>query len=658
MTMFQKVLVANRGEIALRIIRTAQEMGYQTIAIYSDVDSNSPHVAAADEAVCIGKAIENPYLNIDTIVAAALRTKATLIHPGYGFLSENADFARACRGADLVYVGPSAKVIDLMGSKSAAKQVALDAGVPCIPGYQGAEQEESILLQEADSIGYPVMIKASFGGGGRGMRRVDDPTQFAAHLRSARSEAEKSFGNAELILEKALVDARHIEFQVLADSEGNVVHLGDRDCSVQRRHQKVLEESPSPFVDTELRTRMGESAVQLARACGYEGVGTVEYLVDTEGQFYFLEMNTRLQVEHPVTEMVSGLDLVAWQFKVATGYTLPFTQADLQATGHAIELRLCAEDPANASLPQTGKIQYWRPATGAGIRVDSGIETGTQVTSHYDSMLGKIIAWGEDRRSALQNLHRALKSSSLLGLQTNKSHSLSLLESEPFVQGNYTTAAMEQIMAGLTRTEQPQTRQLALRIAAMLIHHSWLQGGYAALVAKPRDYLLSNQLSHQLSDQLSNSAQQHSIEVSQLESNAFSTLLDESRCDITLLSYADNICTIVIDGLRQSCAVAQENQTWFIECNDEHFTFELMLGKSGIDKSTTNNGQLVAAMDGVVVEVLVEAGAEVSEGQLMMVLESMKMETPLVALRDGVVERIEVSKGDSVNARQILAVMT
>ena len=398
MTSFRTILVANRGEIACRIMRTAKAMGYRTAAVYSQADAEALHVRLADVAACIGPAeARASYLSIAAIIAAAKTLGADAVHPGYGFLSENAEFARACGEAGLVFIGPSPEAIAAMGNKAAAKRRMLEAGVPCVPGYQGADQSEAVLAREAERIGYPVMVKAAAGGGGRGMRLVKGKKDLASALATARAEAENAFGSAELILEKAVAGSRHVEIQVLADASGHVIHLGERDCSVQRRHQKVLEEAPSPAVDAELRARMGAAAVAAAQAIGYSNAGTVEFLLAADGAFYFLEMNTRLQVEHPVTELVTGLDLVALQIRIAAGEPLPIRQEDVRFVGHAIEARLYAEAPQRGFLPQSGELAAWRPPSGPGIRVDHGLNASQTVSPFYDPLLAKIIAHGATR---------------------------------------------------------------------------------------------------------------------------------------------------------------------------------------------------------------------------------------------------------------------
>ena len=424
-----KVLVANRGEIALRVMKTAKAMGYETVAVYSEADADAPHVKFADEAVCIGAPqVNQSYLVVEKIIEACKQTGANAVHPGYGFLSENTEFCAQCQANGITFIGPDPKAIELMGNKRLAKIEMLEAGVPCIPGYEGAEQSENVLLEKAKEIGFPIMVKATAGGGGRGMRLVWKAEEFLAQLKTAKSEALNAFGSDEIILEKAVVNPRHIEIQVFADRHGNCIYLGERDCSVQRRHQKVVEEAPSPFVNEALRQKMGEAAVNAAKACDYVGAGTVEFLTDDEGNFYFLEMNTRLQVEHPVTELVTGVDLVAWQLIIAAGGLLPKTQEEVTINGHAMEVRLYAEDPALGFMPQTGKILSWQYAQDDGLRMDAGIQEGQEVTPYYDPMLAKVIAYGENRDVARRRLMSSLKNMNLLGVRCNRGFLYNILK--------------------------------------------------------------------------------------------------------------------------------------------------------------------------------------------------------------------------------------
>ena len=449
MQKFQKVLLANRGEIAVRVMRTAQRLGYTTVAVYTDADAHAPHTRMADEAVYIGaSAPSESYLDIDKIIDAAKSVNAQAVHPGYGFLSENADFAERCEQEGIVFIGPSADSIRLMGSKRLSKIAMLESNVPCIPGYQGEDQDDDTLIQQALNFGLPLMIKASAGGGGRGMRIVHEHNEVASAIDAARTEARSAFGSDELILERAIIEPRHIEIQVFGDQYGNVVHLGERDCSIQRRHQKVVEESPSPFVSDELRASMGEAAINAARSCDYVGAGTVEFLVNAKGEFFFLEMNTRLQVEHPVTELVTGFDLVEWQLKVADGQPLPVQQSDINFSGHAIEVRLCAEDPRANFMPQTGEIVSWHMPIRANLRVDSGITAGQEISPFYDSMLAKVIGFGDDREAAIHSLRSGLRASSLLGTHTNKHFLHTILGLPSFIRGDATTAFLAQKISG------------------------------------------------------------------------------------------------------------------------------------------------------------------------------------------------------------------
>lgn len=443
MERFKKVLIANRGEIAVRVIRTCQRLGYSTVAVFSEADRGAPHVLAADEAVAIGPSpAKESYLVIGKILEAAKTSGAEAIHPGYGFLSENADFARACRDAGLVFIGPEAEAITLMGNKRQAKLRMIAAGVPCIPGYEASDLDDEALAVEGERIGFPLMVKAAAGGGGRGMRLVHEASQLRAALRAARSEATNAFGSGELILEKAVIDARHVEVQVFADTHGNVVHLGERDCSVQRRHQKIVEESPSPAVSPALRARMGEVAVAAARAIGYRGAGTIEFLLAPSGDFYFMEMNTRLQVEHPVTELTTGLDLIGWQLRIAAGERLTVKQEDVKRRGAALEFRIYAEDPVKF-FPSPGPLKVFQPPTGEGVRLDAGYGEGNTVTPNYDPMIAKLIVTGETRAQAIERSVTALQSFRIEGIKTNIPLHLRIVQDAAFQAGELDTNFLE-----------------------------------------------------------------------------------------------------------------------------------------------------------------------------------------------------------------------
>jgi len=442
--MVEKVLIANRGEIALRIVRSCRELGIATVAVFSTVDKKALHVQLADEAVCVGDSLSNKsYLNIPNILAAATSRGVDAIHPGYGFLAENDKFAEMCNDHGIVFIGPSPKAIRSMGDKSTAKETMEAVGVPTVPGSKGLLSNVDEAYQLADNIGYPVIIKATAGGGGRGMRLVENADNLEKMFKAAQGEAEAAFGNDGLYMEKFIKKPRHVEIQILADRSGNVVHLGERDCSVQRRHQKLLEESPSPAINTEIRKKMGNAAIAAAKSIGYEGAGTVEFLVDVDN-FYFMEMNTRIQVEHPVTEMVTGVDLIAEQIKIASGAYLEFNQDDIHLNGHAIECRINAEDPSHNFRPSPGKITGWLPPGGPGVRVDSHVYTGYEIPPFYDSLIGKLIVWGKDRNTAIKRMNRALNECAVTGIPTTINFHLTLLNKSKFKQGKIHTKYVEE----------------------------------------------------------------------------------------------------------------------------------------------------------------------------------------------------------------------
>jgi acetyl-CoA carboxylase biotin carboxylase subunit len=472
--MFRKVLVANRGEIAVRIIRACRELGIRTVAVFSEVDRNALHVRYADEAYCIGPApARESYLRIDRIIDVARRTGADAIHPGYGFLAERPDFAEACEEAGIVFIGPPPRAIGAMGDKATARKMAKALGVPIIPGTDGGLSDED-LIRAAEIIGFPILIKASAGGGGKGMRIVRSPEEMPDALAAARREAMAAFGDDDVYLEKLVEGARHVEVQILADQHGNVIHLGERECSIQRRHQKLIEESPSPIVDEEMRQRMGEVAVRIAQAIGYVNAGTVEFLVDKERNFYFIEMNTRLQVEHPVTEMVTGVDIVKEQIRIARGRKLRYRQEDIRQTGWAIECRITAEDPFNGFMPSTGRIVTLAEPTGPGIRVDSGVYEGCEITPYYDSLIAKVIAWGETRGEAILRMLRALEEFRIIGIQTTIPFHQAILNSTRFLAGHFDTKFVEERFSMDDETP-PELEEVAAIIATLVAHRRWEQ---------------------------------------------------------------------------------------------------------------------------------------------------------------------------------------
>lgn len=635
---FDTILIANRGEIACRIIRTARAMGYRTIAVFTDPDAGAPHVLAADSAVHIGPALA--YLDGARIIAAAKRMGAGAVHPGYGFLSENAAFARACLDAGLVFIGPGPEAIALMGSKAEAKRTMELAGVPCLPGYSGQDQSETVLLAEGARVGFPLMVKAAMGGGGKGMRLVRDEGALAEALVRARSEAEKAFGDGTLILERALEAPRHVEIQVLADSHGNVVHLGERDCSVQRRHQKVVEEAPSPAVDADLRLQMGAAAVQAARACGYVGAGTVEFLLEG-GAFHFLEMNTRLQVEHPVTEAVTGLDLVEWQIRVARGGVLPWRQEDIALSGHAIEVRLYAEDPAQGFMPQTGRLLRWRPAPG--FRVDHGLAEGQGVSADYDPMLAKLIAHGPDRETARRRLIRGLEETEVLGLRTNKAFLINLLSDEGFARGEATTAFLEGEFAGDASLAPAMPGAEVLALAAF-VFAAW-RGG-ASDPGGPR-FGWGNGPRPVVRFRLAVGAMVHEIAVSFRREAAGLALVYEGGV-LESVTMEPGLCRYQSDGVAGRLIWAFEGEVLHLE----GLSLRDVTHAPAEAADTRGEAVLRAPMAGTVISVSVAPGDAVEKGQVLAVLEAMKMEHPLRAGVSGRVGAVSVAVGMQVKARQ------
>lgn len=649
MPALKKILIANRGEIACRIQRTAQALGYRTVAVFSDADADALHVQMADEAVHIGApAVQQSYLNIPTILDAARRTGADAIHPGYGFLSENAEFALACQHAGLTFIGPSPEAIELMGSKRLSKVAMLAAGVPCIKGYQGVEQDDATLSREAQRIGFPLMIKASAGGGGRGMRWVHDAADLLPHLRTARSEALHGFGSDELILEQALVNPRHVEVQLFGDQQGNLIYLGERDCSIQRRHQKVIEEAPCPVMTAQLRHAMGEAALKAGRAVNYVGAGTVEFLLDAHGQFYFLEMNTRLQVEHPVTELITGLDLVAWQLRVAEGLPLPLRQDQVQLNGHAIEVRLYAEDPTQDFLPQTGRIAMWEPALKDGVRIDHGLIEGQQVSPFYDPMLGKIIAHGATREEARRKLLRAVQDCVLLGLPSNQRLLTHLLDHPQFISGEFSTGFIPDYFAdhACLHPHIPGADELAIAAALFYQHsaqaHLAPLGGWRNNASVPLHYRIG------LDDQ------NWPVLLTAITGEPYRIQVAEETLDLKIIQCDGRWATLQINGIRRQYAYRlHAAQLWLgmrpgsLRLVDH--THAVVNGQA-----SASSGTLKAPMDGAIVDVLVSEGSPVIKGQLLVVLEAMKMEHPLKSGIDGVLKRLQVQVGDQVKNRQIL----
>jgi len=637
----KKLLIANRGEIARRVIRTAHRMGLQTVAVYSDADAQSLHVSEAGTAVALGgNTSAESYLRVDKLLAAARATGADAIHPGYGFLSENADFAQAVADAGLTWVGPPAAAIRALGSKSAAKQLAQQQGVPCLPGYQGDDQSDERFVAEAARVGYPLMVKATAGGGGRGMRLVLDAAGLPAALASARSEAISSFGSGELLIERALLRPRHVELQVFADQHGHCVHLGERDCSVQRRHQKIVEESPSPALNDALRERMGRCAVALALGAGYQGAGTVEFLMDGEGEdFFLMEMNTRLQVEHPVTEALTGLDLVEWQLRVARGEPLPLAQEQLRFQGHAIEVRLCAEE--EDYVPQAGQVLEF--AAPEGVRCDHALTRASVVPPYYDSMLGKIIAHGANRSEAIDRLIAALRETRVLGLQTNRAFLIECLDHAGFRAGQalvpFLAEQGDQVRAAL----QAREREL-LAHACLAACFAGTPGAAATLAAPYERHLRFSHRGQVLDFTLTETGQrrvrlQWNGESLEASVSAAADGLDVSLQGRCLRVHAQRTAQgrwhVQADGV----------ELWLDELN-----FEPVLAGGGGARAA----EVRAAFNGKLLAVRVKPGDAVARGDALLVIESMKLEHAVSAPRDAVVAQVLVEAGQQVMPGQVL----
>ncbi|MGH8530396.1 MAG: acetyl/propionyl/methylcrotonyl-CoA carboxylase subunit alpha [Nevskiales bacterium] len=659
---FTKVLIANRGEIAVRVIRGCKKLGYATVAVYSDADRDAAHVWAADEAVRIGPApAKESYLVIQNLIAAAKQSGAQAVHPGYGFLSEREDFAQAVQDAGLVFIGPDPASIEAMGNKSASKIRMLEAKVPCVPGYQGEDQTDALLVKEAKKIGLPVMIKAAAGGGGRGMRLVHDEKNLLASIQSARSEAANAFGDGQLLIEKAVIDARHVEIQIFGDRHGNVIHLGERDCSIQRRNQKVVEEAPSPAVDDALRRKMGEAAVAAAKAVSYVGAGTVEFMLARDKQFYFLEMNTRLQVEHPVTEFVYGIDLVEWQLRVAQGEKLPLSQDEVLARrkGHAIEVRLCAEDATNNFMPQTGQVLVWHVPTGDGMRVDHSLKNGQEISPFYDSMQAKLIAFGATREQARRKLLKMLRDTVLLGVTSNRDFLARVAAHDAFAGGDFSTGFIAKYFPPevVQETEQPSLWHKAL--AAALAYQTdalalQQQSGFDAGMLSWRS---ANPIAVPM--KLRCGKEEFTAQVLAGPSGTFEVRLQHAGGaelqHLGITAVAGHEVHYVCEAVQGKAFFARRDAgLWLVSANETHAytdaTYEAVKpAEAGGD------GRVLAQMDGKIVSVHVKPGDTVEKGQTVLVLEAMKMEFQIAAGVAGKIAAVSVTPGTQVSLRQVLA---
>jgi propionyl-CoA carboxylase alpha chain len=665
--MFEKILIANRGEIAIRIIRTCNRLGIATVAVYSDADSRSLHRQLADEAVHIGESqSQKSYLNIEKLIAAAKATGCQAVHPGYGFLSEKAEFAQAVEDAGMVFIGPPIEVVNVMGDKITSKELAKNAGVPVIPGHIEAIKDEEEALAAAADVGYPVLLKPAAGGGGKGMRIVARPEDMKAALAASRQETQKAFNDTRVFVERYIEQPRHIEIQILADSQGHVVHLGERECSIQRRYQKVIEESPSPAVSPDLRERMGKAACDLAIQAGYVNAGTVEFVMDSQHNFYFLEMNTRLQVEHPVTEMVTGLDLVELQLRIASGEPLPFDQSGVTFNGWAIEARICAEEPTRGFIPSTGMITRYAAPRGKGIRVDSGVNIGGKIDVYYDSMLAKLICHCKTREDARRALIEALNGYHIEGVSTNIDFVTSVLCLPEFAEGNLSTGFIDQHFDGGVSKRSPSLQYLQLAaLAATLIYHT-------------RTVAVRDSLRHMVSDigGRRDMGKTHMYKV-RSQGELFEVTLEGTPV-------SGEICTIRVDGsthkveiptfefFRRRLRLNINGQVYRFRLRfEESFIFMSFNGISRVFEVYTPkewemmkfmpekadkalNNILLCPMPGLVVDVLAQKGERVFRGQNLVILESMKMESGVASPVDGVVAEVRVSSGQAVEAGEIL----
>ncbi len=664
MAAIRKILIANRGEIACRVIRTSHAMGIRTVAVYSDADADAPHVRQANEAVRIGPGpAGQSYLVAEKILDAAKQSGADAIHPGYGFLSENAEFADAVEKAGLTFIGPSGQSIDLMGNKAEAKRRMIEAKVPCVPGYEGKDQSDEVLLAEGEKIGFPIMVKAAAGGGGRGMRLVESQDGLAAAISTARSEAENAFGSGELILEKAIVQPRHVEIQVFADTHGHVVHMGERDCSVQRRHQKVIEESPCPVMTPDLRAAMGAAAVEAAATINYRGAGTVEFLLDASGHFYFLEMNTRLQVEHPVTEQVTGLDLVELQIKVAEGEPLGMTQEDVQLNGHAIEVRLYAEDPANGFLPSTGTVACFEQVAREGVRYDAGIVSGQEISPFYDPMIAKLITTGPNRETARKLMIEALTDTALFGPRTNRDFLIACLENEKFAEGDFSTGFIAEQFSEVDLADKLADENA---LAILAVRHFVIDREAALAKAVGSGMHVPQGLMHFTSD--ASLRTPYKLAFKNLETDGVALSVRSKSADLYQVHFGETCVEVSVrvhEGTRMVLETTADSRqyisqaflqgtTLFATLDGATYTCSNMLMRNAASEEVGDGSRVVAPMHGRVIEVFVSAGDAVASGDRLVIVEAMKMQHEILATVDGVVEDVLVSAEAQVAADDLM----
>jgi len=650
--MFNKILIANRGEIACRIIKTAKRLGIKTVAVYSDADANALHVKHADEAIRIGEAPSNQsYLLIDRIIAAAQKTGAEAIHPGYGFLSENTDFAESCIENNIVFIGPPAEAIKAMGSKSAAKSIMQQAKVPLVPGYHGEDQSAEKLKAEADAIGYPVLLKAVAGGGGKGMRQVWGEEEFMQALTEAKRESLASFGDEGMLVEKYLTQPRHVEVQVFCDTHNNGVYLFERDCSLQRRHQKIIEEAPAPNITPELRQAMGETAVRAAQTINYEGAGTVEFLLDADGSFYFMEMNTRLQVEHPVTEMITGQDLVECQFKVANGEELPLAQDQLQIRGHAFEARVYAEDPTNDFLPTSGTLSSLKtPQQSEFVRIDTGVVSGDEVTPFYDPMIAKLIVWGKNRDIALQRLSQALREYQITGVTTNIDFLYDLATHPAFVKADLDTGFIEKHQTDFFEQSSNETKIEAVQMAAIFLHLTSSQHDENDPWTSKNAWRMNQ--SNIITESFAINDEVFDVEIEILKKTgniqAYTLSIKDQVFNASAELNDNGSLVLNIDGHKQSVNVVNNGGELSVFTEKGKNLVTVVEPDLGEDLDRTSENAFIAPMNSTVIDLLVNSGDKVAEGQAVLVLEAMKMQQTLAAPSDGVITELYCKQGDLV----------
>lgn len=640
--MFNKILIANRGEIACRIIKTARAMGIHTVAIYSSVDKDSLHVRSADSAYCVGEApAKESYLNIEQIIHAAKKSGAEAIHPGYGFLSENPEFAKACNAEGIVFIGPTVAAMEAMASKQLAKQLLEQSQVPLTPGYHGKEQAEEKLLAEAKAIGFPVLIKAANGGGGKGMRTVHSESEFSAALAGAKRESMASFADDTMIIEKLVLHPRHVELQIMADNHGNVVSIFERDCSIQRRHQKIIEEAPAPDLSASLRQKLADAACEVARSIKYTGAGTVEFLVSNDEEFYFMEMNTRLQVEHPVTEMITGLDLVAWQLKIAANELLPLTQDQIQAQGHAIECRIYAEDPFNEFIPSIGQIQFLKEPSGEGIRIDTGVQCASQITMYYDPMIAKLIVWGADREEALQRMQHALEHYFIGGVKTNIPFLQAICQHPKFRKAELSTDFLTKEHIHLVTPDKIRAQLMAVSFDYLNTINTICDPLLHATVSWQSLVPGSWKLRYQDTDELIEAL------ITPIDAQLFQVRIKEEEYTIRAHLNLDKL-TIELDGQNHQATIENKNQSLTLYTSHGQISIERFTWNTS-DSHAAHKGQLTAPMPATVVAILKNIGEQVKAGDRLIVLEAMKMEHTIHAPTDGILKEIFYAVGAQVN---------